>query len=313
MNKKKQVTSFTILSILILACQAGGLMATPTPLSPTATVTAAPTSTATITFTPTATAFLALQTNPVTFAAGGFSMAPLTGYDKELNTYQAFLRSPDEKVTIFLLAEAKPSGKTPIGVVNSYMDYFKEAAHDFSESESQDVVIDLAEGVSKDYEGTLEEEPLHGRVTVVFPEDSKILTIIVQTKGNGRWESEGELAYAATIEKISFFKPEISSKCPIAKNLDYGYSMKYPIKIGGGESNGSDREEEYFSGLLGPHGEIVSFYRTDSIEKDGVILDEYTVRYKNVVKTMYIDMYHYDNPEFPFGFACSTTTALFPE
>ena len=315
MSRKKQVLSFTILSILILACQASGLIATPTPLSPTVTI---PASTATITFTPTPTAsptptaFLALQDYPATFIAGGFVMSPLRGYEKELNSYQAFLRSPDEKVTIFLLTEAKPSGKLPISIVKSYMEYFKTAIHDFSEGEGRDVVIDSAEGFSKDYAGTVDEEPLKGRITVVFPEDSKILTIIVQTVGEGRWEREGELAYTATIKKISFFKPEISSACPIAKNPDYGQTMDLPIKIGGGESNGTDREQEYLSGLLGPHGEIVGFYRSESVEKDGVILDKYIVNYKSNSKTLYMDMYNYDNPQIPFGFSCSTISPLSP-
>jgi len=313
MNRKKQVASLAILSILILACQASGLIATPTLLSPTATVI---TSTATKTFTPTPTAsptptaFLALLDYPVTFMAGGFFMSPLRGYDKELNTYQAFLRSQDEKVTIFLLAEAKPSGKLPVSIVKSYMEYFKTNIHDFSEGESRDVVIDSAEGFSKDYAGTREEELLKGRITIVFPEDSKILTIIVQTIGEGRWEREGELAYSSIIKNLSFFKPGISNACPIAKNPDYGYSMDLPIKIGGGESNGPDREQEYLSGLLGPRGEIVGYYRSESIEQDGVILDKYVVSYKNNYKTLYMDMYNYDNPRIPFGFTCSTISPL---
>lgn len=312
MNRKKRFTSFAILSVLTLACQqAGQLIATPTPtlLSPTATV---PSPTATITFTPTATAFLALQTDPVTFKAGGFIMEPLKGYEKELNSYQAFLQSPDEKVTIFLFTEAKPSGKTPIGLANSYMEYFKGSIHDFSEGESQDIVIDSAEGVSKDYAGTLDEEPLRGKIAIVFPEDSKILTVIVQTIGEGRWESEGELAYSAMLKKITFFKLQVANSCPIARNQDYGYTLELPIKIGGGASNGPDREEEFLSGLLGPRGEIVSFYRSESIEKDGVILDKFIVSYNNTYKTIYMDIYDYDKPQFPFGFNCSTTGPLVP-
>ena len=313
MNRKKQAAIFAILSILILACQASGMIATPTLLSPTATVipaTATKTSTPTPTASPTATAFLALLDYPVTFMAGGFFMTPLRGYDKEVNTYQAFLRSQDEKVTIFLLAEAKPSGKLPISIVKSYMEYFKEAVHDFSEGESRDVVIDSAEGFSMDYAGTLEEERLKGRITVVFPEDSKILTIIIQTTGEGRWESEGELAYAAIVKNLSFFKPGISNACPIAKNPGYGFTLDQPIKIGGGGSNGPDREQEYLSGLLGPRGEIVGFFRSESIEKNGVVLDKYIVNYKNDSKILYMDMYNYDNPRIPFGFTCSTVAPL---
>ena len=237
-------------------------------------------------------------------------MSPLRGYEKELKSYQAFFRSPDKKVTVFLLAEAKPSGKLPISIVKSYMEYFKTVIHDFSEGKSQDVVIDSAEGMSMDYAGTRDEEPLNGRVTVVFPNDSKILTIITQSVGEGRWEREGELAYTATIKKISFFKPEISSACPIAKNRDYGYILDIPIKIGGGESNGPDREQEYLSGLLGPRGEIVGYFRDESIDKDGVILDKFIVYYGSHSKTMYMDMYNYDNPRIPFGFNCSTIDPL---
>ena len=314
MNKKKQFTGFVILSILILACQASRFIATSTPLSPTATATVtAPTSTATITFTPTPTAFLALQDSPIIFAAGGFNIAPLRGYKKEFNTYQAFLKSPDEKVTIYIQADPKPTGKFPIAVVKSYMEYFREGIHDFSENESQDIVIDSAKGVSQDFFGTVEEELLHGRISIVFPEDSKMLTIIVQTLGEGRWENEGEMAYSAMINKLTFFKPKISGACPIAKNPDYGYTVDHPIKIGGDESEGSNREQEYMSGLLGPRGEVVGYYLSESIEKNGAILDKYVVSYKNNTKVLYMDMYNYDNPRIPFGFTCSAIAPLSPE
>jgi hypothetical protein len=239
-------------------------------------------------------------------------MSPLIGYKKELNTYQAFLSSQDEKVNIYLLTEARPSGMLPLSIVNSYMEYFKTSIHDFSEGESRDVIIDSAEGFSKDYTGTVQEELLKGRVTVVYPKDSKILTIIVTTVGEGRWESEGELAYSSIVDELSFFKLEVSSACPIAKNPDYGFTIDHPIKIGGNESDGPDREEEYLSGLLGPHGEIVGFYRQESVEHNGVILDEFTVKYKSYTKTLYMDMYSYDDPQIPFSFTCSTVNPLTP-
>ena len=49
MKRRKQAANFAILSILILACQVSGMIATPTSLPPTVTI---PASTATITFTP---------------------------------------------------------------------------------------------------------------------------------------------------------------------------------------------------------------------------------------------------------------------
>lgn len=311
MNKKKQLASFVILNILILACQAGGLMATPTPPAPTSTTT--PTSTPTMTLTPTATMFLARLETPITFKAGGFVMSAITGYEKETSTYQAFLSNPDESITMFIQADPKPSGKTPIAVVNSYMGFFKEVINDFSQGESSDIVIDSAEGIVQDFFGTVDEEPLHGRVVVVFPEDSKILTIVVRSIGEGKWESEGEIAYTAIIEKITFFKLEISAACPISTNRGYGFDKSNPIQIGGGKSNGSDREEEYLSALLGPHGEIVDFYRSDSIEINGVILDEYIIRYKTMYFTIYMDVYNYNEPKIPFGFNCSTASPLLPD
>lgn len=313
---KKTSACFVILSILIVACQTVGLLTTPIPLSTAATP---PTPTSTIIFTPTPTAspvptaFLALLNAPVAFKAGGFSMAPLRGYKSEINNYQAFLKSQDEKVTLLLLAEVRPSGKPAKAVVKSLAEYLKEVIHDFSEGESRDISIDSVEGISKDYAGTVNEEPLKGRIAILFPRDSKMLTIIVQTVGEGRWESEGESAYSATLEQLSFFKIEISDQCSITKNRDYGHTVEQPIKIGGGASKGPDREQEYLSALLGPRGEIISYYRADDpIKKDGVILDKFIVSYENDYKTLYMDMYNYDNPRTPFGFTCSTTFPMAP-
>ncbi|MBK9210348.1 MAG: hypothetical protein IPL71_19490 [Anaerolineales bacterium] len=109
MNRKKQLTSFVILNILILACQAGGLMATPTPPAPTSTTT--PTSTPTMTLTPTATAFVPEQDSPTTFKAGGFVMSAISGYEKEITTYQAFLSNPDESITILYKLTRNQTGK----------------------------------------------------------------------------------------------------------------------------------------------------------------------------------------------------------
>lgn len=302
-----------LLASFILACQASDLIATPTPLPPTATV---PSSTATITFTPTQTftptptTFLGLLDYPITMVAGGFALSPLRGYDRKVNTYEAFLSSPDEKVTFYFLSETKPSGRVPSTVVKSWMEYFQSSIHDYNEGEGRDVVIDSAKGYSKDFTGTVDEEPVRGRITVVFPDDSKILTIIMQVLGDGRWEREGELAYKVMVEKISFFKPTASEACPVAKNREYGFSENFPIKIGGGESDGPDREREYLNALLGPHGEIVEFYRDDPIKKDNVILDKYIIRYKSISKTIFMDMYNYNNPNIPFGFTCSTVAPL---
>ena len=234
-------------------------------------------------------------------------MSPPRGYKTDFDSYQALISSPDEKVTIALLAEPRPSGKLPVSIVKNYMDRFREILHDFNEGKLEDIVIASAEGSSQDYAGTVEEEPLHGRVAVVHPEGSKILTILVQAVGEQRWEREGELVYAAIIEKVSFFKLKAADKCPIAKNPDYGYTTELPIKIGGGTSEGPYREEYFLNGLLGPHGEIVSYYRTGTVEKDGIILDEYVVVYgNNNARTIYMDIYNYDSPQIPFPLACST-------
>ncbi|MBI5841725.1 MAG: hypothetical protein HZB19_16665 [Chloroflexi bacterium] len=304
MHRKKFAIASTILSLVILACQASGLIATPTPPPPTLTATS--TLTPTPTASPTPTAFLAEQTSPISFPAGGFNFAPIRGYERDLSSYRAILTSPDEQVRLVLEGDTRPPGVHINTIMKSYMEAFAAGIHEFSQGERRDVTIDGVEGISADYTGTLDEQPVKGRLTILAPEDSKLLTIVAQAIGENRWDREGELAYSAIIKNLSLFRPEISVSCPIAKDRDYGYTQEKPIKVGGGADFGSEMEKGYLSVLLGPRGEIVGYYWDESVEVNGVILDKYTIRFGNTYKTLYFDMYNDEELQVPFGLNCST-------
>lgn len=96
-------------------------------------------------------------------------------------------------------------------------------------------------------------------------------------------------------------------------NSKYGYSEKFPIKVGGvNELNGPSNQHRFLASLAGPNGEEIRFHRRGSCCPypskngfDGVgLLDVYEVTYEGLKKPilLYITMYDKDKLYIPKDF-----------
>src|SRR4051812_12895423 len=81
-----------------------------------------------------------------------------------------------------------------------------------------------------------------------------------------------------------------SSKCIVADDESYGFTVANPVKTGGGAAYGPDREVKYLVALRGGNGQGLHFQRNGSlIAPDNVILDKYDLQEGDRHYTIYID------------------------
>jgi hypothetical protein len=302
------ISILALLAMVSLACQsATSLVTTPTltPPPPTVTGTATRTPRPTIvpSHTPTPLAINMDSTRKV--ISGGFSYAPLDGFDKQNNNHEIYMLSEDEKLSVLLSARAPYPGEHLNTTLKYYMEWAAEEYQDFVESDREDFTHEGADGVSKYFTGKEGGKPFQARIAYLRPGKGKMLLILVYAYGENAWEDFGEEAYQKTLEKITFFEIAPWSDCPVSSKPSYGYSKENPIKLGGELLSGPELEEEYLSALIGTHGEVVFYYRIGSVNQGELILDEYEIRFGGQIKKIYIDIYNYEPPKAPAGLTCS--------
>jgi hypothetical protein len=303
--RKKLV--ITLLALTVLACQgAQDLMATATPFpSPTTTLTPTITTTPTRTPTPTVTPLVIQGEKVLKVTSGGFSFAPLKGFDLEKDNYQVYMESPDGKIFVRLMAEGPFPGELLGSTVEHMMDYMVEQYSDVVETSRDRVELNGIKGISVLFSNEDSHEPFISRITVFQPPDGKLLYLEVNASSKTLWESYGEQLYQTVTKDLTFFEIKPWAGCPISRSKDYGYKPDKPIKVGGEFLDGPQREREYINALLGPGGEVVSFYRKGSENKGSDILDVYVIFFGGQKRILFLDMYHYEKPEAPFGMTCS--------
>lgn len=122
-------------------------------------------------------------------------------------------------------------------------------------------------------------------------------------------------AFAACGTSNSTSSATASGKTKMPKNVaaspHYGYSEKYPIKVGG-NSEGPARERAYLNRLTGPNGERVTYERIGSCCPFETVnstfgqglLDKYEVTIEGVSekKILYLNMYDEAKLFAPQGF-----------
>jgi len=108
--------------------------------------------------------------------------------------------------------------------------------------------------------------------------------------------------------------PGSASRCPAAKDGDYGMSSSNPIKVGLDGETGPARQLQYLSALRGPAGQAVQYRRVGTASSAGTIFDVYDLAYTGlqVPVRLYLDSYHYDAPAAPPGFICGIDIGLGP-
>ena len=306
-NKRRRFLALAILGLVAFACAAPSLAPTATPL-PTATPNA--TFTPTITLTPTImltpTPFYDLKTGSESRSlAGGFAFNRLIDFDDHVNTASVSYLTEDRNVSAFLYAYKSTSALMMTGIANRYIEFLEDDFEDFQPSEP---VISTSDGLEKatvDFTGIKDDEPARGRFTLYQPLDSKMVYFIVVAIGDQRWERQGEKVYAAIDSTITFFPIQIKEGCPIHTNPGYG-STGAPIRIGGGLRDGDQRINNYLDALLGPKGELVSYYRDGVEEVNGLSLERYELQFGRQRRTLFFDIYSSSDVSAPSGMHCST-------
>jgi len=97
----------------------------------------------------------------------------------------------------------------------------------------------------------------------------------------------------------------VTGKASAQRPTGYGYSPEEPIKLGGGVRD----QHEYLQRLRGPTGQQLRYVRRGCCSPPftGGVLDMYEVTYDGLQKpvTLYLDMYHREDPRAPAGFRLS--------
>jgi hypothetical protein len=101
-----------------------------------------------------------------------------------------------------------------------------------------------------------------------------------------------------------------AAPCPVSADPEFGFSAQKPVRIGGGAMFVAAREQRYLNGLRDSAGRPIRFRRLGSTQAPGgrpEPLDMYEITVDGVVdpRTMYIDVYRFDEPEAPQGFSCA--------
>lgn len=104
----------------------------------------------------------------------------------------------------------------------------------------------------------------------------------------------------------------LTERCLVSEDSTYGYSIDNPIQVGGDELEGQERVIAYLDNLQGPNGESTSYELVQSIEHDGVVLDEYQITYEGLSSpiTLFIDIYSWNTVTAPLGFICRSPFTL---
>lgn len=97
--------------------------------------------------------------------------------------------------------------------------------------------------------------------------------------------------------------------CAVASDASYGVTPEQPVPVGGGLSSGIERERRYLDALRGPLGQPLRYSRIGSTaarDPDDGPIDMYTITFdgQTTPVTLYLDIYHLDEPKAPHGFRC---------
>jgi hypothetical protein len=103
-----------------------------------------------------------------------------------------------------------------------------------------------------------------------------------------------------------------ASRCPVATDTAYGFTVGKAVKVGLDEASGPDREGRYLKALRGPAGQPVRSSRIGSALSAGTVLHIYELTYEGIEKpvALYLDVYHFEAPAAPAGFLCGVELGL---
>ncbi len=98
--------------------------------------------------------------------------------------------------------------------------------------------------------------------------------------------------------------------CVVSTDAGYGVTREQAVPVGGGLTSGIERERRYLDGLRGPQGQRLRYSRIGSTlaapDPDSGPVDMYEISYDGQAApvTLFLDIYHLDEPRAPQGFQC---------
>ncbi|MBL7164615.1 MAG: 6-bladed beta-propeller [Anaerolineales bacterium] len=138
---------------------------------------------------------------------GGYSFNVIPGYDVEEFFGFAGMTAPDDDQAGIVLMGGASEGS--ITLDSLYEDAVAEIEEDEDEvvlSNKQSLTVAGLAGYAVDVSGTLEGEPVVGRVVVVAVSDEQEFTMIGFAP-QARWDAELEAYFEAVLESVAFFEP----------------------------------------------------------------------------------------------------------
>lgn len=300
-----QKLKMIFVSVSLLACSLIANIAPAATAMPSAILLNTPEATSTPKTT--ATPFYSVEIGKmISVKSGGFSVWSIKGYKiwREDNV-GVHLISSDKQVELGVLAYPRPGGSTLVGLMSNWREGFKNDFDEVNFADAIEETKDEINSISIEFIGVDKKIPLQGRLIIYAPKKAKMIYLYTIAYGDQRWQREGQKTFETTAKSIKLFAIQALENCPTAKDQNYGYLKTKPIKIGGGEEEGSIRIDNYLGALLGRKGEIVSYNFGKADSYAGVDLNVYLLRIGNDIKQIYFDTSNYEDLHVPYGLSCS--------
>jgi len=186
----------------------------------------------------------------------------------------------------------------------------------FQAGEPQALMANNVPGLSLNFSGQLDTQPVTGRLATFFP-NTRCFSLIAFTYGadaEAKWDTSGQFAYAKLLGSLRFLDQLQAASCQISADPSYGLTADNPIRVGNTNiADGLQRQELYLNTLRGPGFEEVSYSRLNPLyNTQREIVDAYTVTYAGLAEPvkLYFEIFKYEAPQAPLGFNCEAPFPL---
>ena len=186
----------------------------------------------------------------------------------------------------------------------------------FQADEPQPLMTNNIPGLSVNFTGQLEDQPIAGKLSTFFP-NTRCFSLIAFNNGadaENLWQTSGQYAYAKLLDSLRFLDQLQAATCQVSSDPSYGLTPDNPIRVGNTNiKDGLEREELYLNTLRGPSFEEVSYSRLNpQYNTAREIVDVYTVSYQGLAEpvTLYFEIFKFESPNAPLGFNCEAPFPL---
>lgn len=245
---------------------------------------------------------------------GGYSFKTPAGFmfDIDRNFVDVFNLELTTKITLAGTDAALPKGTPKDFVVDFLNEVFSDKHGRMELSDGKTIIVDGKKGSLYEIGGKLYNKAVKGHLAIFELSKTHFVyaygyaSDINKAEGNP-WEEVGQAAFAEVVSSLKFFTPhksQLGAKCPIAHDPTYGLLVEHPIRVGGGNDSGSEREEIYLGNLLGPNREQTHYFRWGTYTINKEIVDVYTITYPGATYLIFLSKVGWVPPMAPVGFTC---------